>query len=63
VSSGVQERALRAASVTAVDELVQATGGRFSPQELSSYLAWLCEEGQELHGKVKKHLTRGTAAY
>uniref|UniRef100_A0A7S0S2W2 Queuosine 5'-phosphate N-glycosylase/hydrolase n=1 Tax=Chlamydomonas leiostraca TaxID=1034604 RepID=A0A7S0S2W2_9CHLO len=63
--SGPHERALRAAAVTACEEIVTAAGGPgvFSAHELSLYLGQLGEEGQELRGQLKPHLTKGTQAY
>lgn len=31
--------------------------------QVGQYLAYLAEEGQELAGKIKPHVTRGTQAY
>ncbi|KAL6760868.1 hypothetical protein V8C86DRAFT_2546687 [Haematococcus lacustris] len=60
---GPHERALRAAAVTAVDALAAALQHAVSARELSSYLNLLTEQGQELHGRAKRHLTKGTIAY
>ena len=61
LSNGPYERALRAAAITASDLIVQAASGAFSAMELGLYLAMLTEEGQELHGKTKKHVNKCTA--
>uniref|UniRef100_A0A7S3QND4 Queuosine 5'-phosphate N-glycosylase/hydrolase n=1 Tax=Dunaliella tertiolecta TaxID=3047 RepID=A0A7S3QND4_DUNTE len=60
---GAQERALRVAAIAAANEVVKAANGAFTAQELSGYLAWKCEDGQELRGKVQKHYTQGITAY
>lgn len=61
--AGPHERALRATAVTAADAIVAGAGGAFTAHELSAYLCLLAEQGQELAGQVKPHLTRGLNSY
>jgi hypothetical protein len=49
--------------VVAQDAIVAACQGGFTAQQLSSYLQQLAEQGGELHGKLHKHITKGTVAY
>ncbi|KAF5839774.1 hypothetical protein DUNSADRAFT_18652 [Dunaliella salina] len=59
---GAQERALRVATIAAANEVVRAANNAFTAQELSGYLAWKCEDGQELRGRARKHYTQGITA-
>lgn len=61
--AGPAERALRATAVAACDAVVAAAEQAYSAAQLGAYLGFLTDEGQELHGKVRPHLTRGPVAY
>lgn len=54
--------ALRAAAVTAGNEIVEAAGGVFSTRELGYYLLLLAHKTDGLEG-VQPHLTKGTMSY
>jgi hypothetical protein len=61
--TGEDEALVRAVAVAAADAVAAAAGGGLSAAQVGAWAAGLLEDGGELHGKAKGHVTPGTVAY
>jgi hypothetical protein len=59
--AGTQERALRAAAVTAADRIAEAAGGAFTAHQLGFYL--MAQHAEDPACMKLRHRNRDTVAY